>query len=630
MKAKRTPFLLAACGLLGSCAMHHSVVGDKAFDRMAYAEAARHYEAVLQRRPDDREAALRAAKAYHLQNQHARAQELLAHAATIAPLTREEDLLRVRSWIALERYDEARKQVDRSLKETPEDEEFLALQRNLDERTVLFADTSLFTLEHVELPGISNAFSPSPCGDKLLIAADRPISGSQRNPWNGESFLDLYLLDPATGTVTGLPGDVNGRFHEGPAVLAPDGRTLYFTRSDYFRHRLVKDESSVSHLQLFRATLHEDGNWTDVRAFAYNMDGYSTGHPALSMSGDTLFFSSDRPGGLGGSDLYMCTRLDSSWSVPENLGPVVNTPGDDVFPTINGKDLHYSSTGHLNLGGLDIFRTRPTDDGGWAEPENLGYPLNTSADDLGLVLSPDGWSGHLSSDRNGDDAIYAVSVHPPTLAVYGHIVDDEEGAPMAGAEVKLLDMTTGEALTFYTEADGSYLFPLKAGHNFRIKGSKDGMFTESRDIDTQGQRVSHTYEENFDLARVVVDKPIVVENIYYDYDKWDIRPEAAQELDKLVRLFNDNPQLSFELSSHTDSRASDTYNLVLSEARANSAVDYLVRSGVDAARITAKGYGEGRPVNRCVDGVECSEEEHQENRRTEFKVTGIRELVSSH
>jgi outer membrane protein OmpA-like peptidoglycan-associated protein len=193
---------------------------------------------------------------------------------------------------------------------------------------------------------------------------------------------------------------------------------------------------------------------------------------------------------------------------------------------------------------------------------------------------------------------------------------------MAGVRVELLDETTGTRTELITGPDGRYRFPLEPGHRYRVLGGKDGMFTESRDISTVGQRISRTYIEDFQLMPVVVDKPIVIENIYYDYDRWEIRPDAAVELDKVARLFMDNPGLRFELSSHTDSRATDTYNLVLSDARANSAVDYLIRKGVDPGRISARGYGERMLVNRCADDVPCSEEEHQANRRTEFKVIG--------
>ncbi len=291
-----------------------------------------------------------------------------------------------------------------------------------------------------------------------------------------------------------------------------------------------------------------------------------------------------------------------------------------------GDTLYFSSNGHRTLGGLDIFRTALIN-GAWTAPENLNYPINSPFDDFGLVLLPSGTDGYLSSNRHGADRIYSFEAHEPTLALTGVLLDEEEGTPMADVEVKLLEMAEADTIVQFTNDDGHFSFPLKPGRDYRVLGGKDGMFTESRDISTRDQRTSRTYTEDFELKRVVIDKPMVVENIYYDYDKWDIRPDAAIELDKLVRLFNDNPELSFELGSHTDSRATDLYNLVLSEARANSAVDYLIRNGVGSNRITARGYGEKHPVNHCVNDVECTEEEHQANRRTEFKVTRSQALL---
>ena len=290
-----------------------------------------------------------------------------------------------------------------------------------------------------------------------------------------------------------------------------------------------------------------------------------------------------------------------------------------------GDTLFFASNGHRTLGGLDIFFSTRLEDG-WSDPENMNYPINSTFDDFALTMLPGvppsgGSSGYLSSNRRGADGIYTFAVHDPTLTLNVRFLDEVEGEPMAGVEVKLLDQTTGDTIVLFTDEHGGFRFPLLPGREYRVQGGKDGMFTESRDISTVGQRTSRTYNEEFRLKKVVIDKPIVIENIYYDYDRWDIRPDAAVELDKVARLFLDNPQLSFELGSHTDSRATDLYNSVLSEARANSAVDYLIRKGVPSARITARGYGEKQLVNRCADDVECTEEEHQANRRTEFKVT---------
>ena len=615
--------LLLPTLVLGACAQHHLATADKAHERMAYARATVNYEKALAK-VDDRAAALRAAEAYQRRNMLDRAAHWYGVADQMAPLQADTALQYGKVLHGLQRTPDAIRQFDRVLASEPDHALAIDLRRAAADLNVFYIDTTLFTVSGVDIPGIAGAFAAVPYKGGLVFAGEREAAPQKENPWTGLSYLDLYHTKAdANGLWSApqtLPGAVNGRFHDGPATFDAEGRTMYFTRSDYLKFRLNKDDKAVSHLKLFRAELGDDGQWGNIHQFAYNGETFSTGHAALSADGNTLYFISDRPGGLGGTDLYRSTRTDMGWSEPESLGAPVNTSGNEMFPTLQGDTLYFASNGHAGLGGLDIFRTWPEGDG-WAVPENLNYPINTPFDDFALVMLPGGRSGFLSSNRSGSDRIHRFEVHDPTLILIGQFRNEANGQPMADVEVNLKDLVTGEVFTMLTGPDGQYSFPLQKDRAYRVSGGKNGMFTESRDLNTHGQRISRTYREDFDLKEVVIEKPILVPNIYYDLDRWDIRPEAAVELDKLVRLFNDNPELSFELSSHTDSRASDLYNLVLSEARAKSAVDYLVRQGVDQSRITAKGYGKRKLVNHCRDGVDCTEEEHQANRRTEFKVT---------
>lgn len=622
---KKLLYLLLPIVGLASCTQHRLAQADKAYDRMAYAQASRLYDKYLLKE-QDRAATLRAADAYHRQNQLHQAAERYANAERISALQGADALRNAQVLQSLGELAEANRMTDRVLLNDPDDLLALALRSAAQERSTFFQDSSLFTVTPLELQGIASAFCAVPYREGLVFAGEKSTSTSKENPWNGMSFLDLYTTSSRDGASwshpTALPGSVNGRFHDGPATFSADGKVMYFTRSDYYKFRLNKDGSAVSHLKLFRAEQDALGNWSDIHQFKWNGDEHSTGHAALSADGQTLYFISDMPGGLGGTDIYRSAWDGEGWGAPRNLGPTINTPGNEMFPTLHGDTLFFSSNGRAGLGGLDLFRSH-YNGSEWSTPVNLNYPLNTSFDDFAFVPPGADGVGYLSSNRKGVDRIFRFTENDPTLAVTGIFLNDATDEPMADVEVKLLDLTTGEIMKVMTNSDGTYFFPLQKGHAYRVSGGKDGMFTESRDIQTAGQRISRTYREDFELKEVVIDKPIVVENIYYDYDRWDIRADAAVELDKLARVFIDNPELSFELSSHTDSRASDLYNLVLSEARANSAVDYLIRKGVNPDRITAKGYGEKRLVNRCRDGVECSEVEHQANRRTEFKVTRV-------
>lgn len=629
MRTMRTIILvLLSCTLVG-CAQQRLAKADKARDRMAFAKAAGLYERALVR-AEDRQAALHAAHCYRMLNNTEMAAHWYARADRMAPLQGEDALAHARMLLAQDRVSEAARFLERMLIDHPEDPIVRELGLAIADRDAFFVDTTLFTIAPVHIDGVRSAFAAVPMGDRLLFAAEREGAAGTANPWNGASFLDLCTVKAPEGIMAGaaapLPGEVNGRFHDGPAVLSKDGRTMYFTRSDYFRFRLNKDEQGTSHLMLFRAELQPDGRWGKVSSFAYNGEDFSAGHAALSADESTLYYISDMPGGYGGTDLYACARTADGWGYPRNLGPTVNTAGNEIFPTVHGDTLYFASNGHRSLGGLDVFRTVRSN-GEWSPPANLNYPINTRHDDFALVML-DGGRGFLSSNRSGTDGIYRFVQHAPTLTLNISVFDQLDGSPMANAEVKLLEPFTPGPVTLFTDDDGKVSFPLTVDRLYEVLASKDGVFTERRTVDTRGQRLSKNYDEEFRLQRVVVDQPIVIENIYYDYDKWDIRPDAAAELDKVAQLFIDNPQLSFELGSHTDSRASDAYNLLLSDARAKSAVDYLIRRGVHPDRITARGYGERKLVNHCTDGVACSEEEHQQNRRTEFKVVKVTPLVS--
>ena len=607
--------------VLASCTAHHMATADRAYERMAYAKATCGYEKALQH-SNDRNAALRAADAYHRQNKLEKAADWFAYAESISSLAPQHAMQYGQVLLGLDRVELATEKLRSASNAMPGDPIAASLLKASEERSQLYTDSSLFSVKRIDLHGIEGAFSPMVLGNSIVFAGERSIAAGNTNPWNGLSFLDLYITRDHNGTWTTperLPGEINGRFHEGPAVFSTDGNTMYFTRSDYFKFRLNKDENSVSHLKLFRSEKSATGEWGNIHQFAYNGDHFSTGHAALSSDGNTLYFISDRPGGLGGTDIYRCTRSDSTWNEPENLGATINTPGNEMFPTMSGDTLYFSTNGRVGLGGADIFRSH-VHNGEWSTPQNMHYPINSPADDLGLVFNRDLRTGYFSSDRSGRDALYSFTMNEPTLIAQGICIDMGSDEPIADVSVRLLDMINGVSLTTITGEDGKFEFRVRPDRELQIRASKDEMLTETIDLITDGQRSDKTYTIEMEMKPIELDKPILVNNIYYDYDKWEIRPEAAVELRKLGRLFINNPDITFELSSHTDSRASELYNLVLSEARAKSAVDFLIRQGVDPRKIVAKGYGESQLMNTCSDNVECTEEQHQQNRRTEFKI----------
>ncbi|MEO8069296.1 MAG: OmpA family protein [Flavobacteriales bacterium] len=631
MKAIPNPTLalLACAALLAGCTGIRLQQADQAYTRMAYEKAGRKYDRVPAVRMD-RPALLRAAEAARLQGDMQRAAQRLSSADSMASLTGSDALHCGQVLMELGQRAKAAEFFMRMLVDNPEDGTAQDLYASCIGYKSLYKDTARFVVNELVLPGMRNMFSAARYKKGLAVVGEQATPVSNANPWNGLSYLDLYYSEKKTMVTwfeaQPLPGQVNGQWHEGPVAFSADAKTMYFTRSNYTGHKLGKDDGDVSHLMMFRATLNDAGEWGDIRAFAYNDDRFSTGHPALSADGRTLYFASDRPGGLGGTDIWMSHDNGTGWGAPKNLGPTVNTSGNEFFPTVNGTTLYFASSAHFNLGGLDIFSTR-ADGSGWTEPENLGYPLNTVHDDFSFILDTADNSGYLSSDRTGNDRIHAFIIRDRIFMLDGEVSDSSGFLPNVEASIENLE--TLEEKTVLTGPDGIFRFKLEPESTYDITVHRDGYLNERRRVSTKGLAVSDTLEASFKLHSIEVNKPIAIENIYFDYDKWDIRPDAAIELDKLLTIIKDNPDLAFELGSHTDSRGADLYNLVLSDGRANSTVDYLVRHGADPMRITAKGYGEERLVNHCSNGVACSEEAHQANRRTEFTITYAKELAGT-
>lgn len=621
---KHIPLLAAAVALLlASCANYHVRKGEQAMNLLAYAKAEQHFDKALKQQ-QEQGLLLRAAEAELKQNKVEQAAAHYAAAQQLSPLTGDDAFQYGKLLMGLGRYEQAEPLLVRALQDQPERHGIAELIGACQGYRSFYADSSRYAVQPLHLEGVATAYSAVPCRGGLIFAGQRGNAMGKHDPWNGLSFADLYQVrvdgDGSPGVPVPLKSPVNGPYHEGSAVVGADGRSLYFTRSNYYGDRkLLKDADNVSNLKLFRATLGETGEWGNIQEFGANSASYSLGLPALSKDSKTLYFTSDMPGGLGGKDLWYVTDNGTGWGTPVNMGPTINTAGDEMFPTVVGDAFYFSSTGHNNMGGLDIFETHKEGEF-WSEPQNMGYPVNSTRDDFGLWLDSTGTKGYLSSSRSGTDQVYALRVHPPVFAVEGTVTNAGTGIPMPGVRVALRELPNFDDATVTTDGDGNFRFELEPNSAYRIMATRGDMLAKSQFASTIGLGLSTVLRADLQLEPLEMDKAIAVPNIYYDYDKWDIRPDAAVELDKLAKVFLDNPGLTFELSSHTDSRGGDTYNLVLSDARANSAVDYLIRQGVPPERLVARGYGETMPVNGCVNGVKCTEEEHQANRRTEFRV----------
>lgn len=624
---------------LSSCSPYYLRKGNMYYKTMQYNKAIDNYNKYLSRRSSD-EVKTKLADSYRLNNDYKNAEKWYGEVVGM-PETAPDNLLYYgKVLMSNGKYAEAKSSFSNYLKIRNDDPVAKTLIESCDSCNHSFSDSSQYALKLLEIPDVTTAFGEVNFAEGIVFAADKSTfsSAQKESGWTGRSYLDLYFSkkekDGKWSAPEPLKGDINGAYHEGPAVFNKEGTLVFFTRSNYSgAKKLKKNSEDESNLKLFSAVL-KNGVWTNLKELPFNSDDYSCGHPALSADGKTLYFISDMPYGCGGTDIYKSTLINVNdsvmeWSVPENLGDVINTAGNEMFPYIH-KDgtLYFSSDAHNTLGGLDIFSSS-FDGNNWSSPENLNYPINSPKDDFAFVLNADDKTGYISSNRNDLDKIYEIKLADPVFILKGSVTEKSTGEPLPEAIIEIRSIQDKLVQSWPVDDNGNYKMKLKANKTFEIQAMMDGYLKSATvTVSTEGKKKSDTLRADFQLEKLVIEKPIVLENIYYDLDKWKIRKDAAAELDKFASLLNNNPQITVELSSHTDARADDHYNQVLSEKRAKAAVTYLVKKGIDPNRLRWKGYGESQLVNGCTNGVSCKEEEHQQNRRTEFKVVKINEMAS--
>ncbi len=426
-----------------------------------------------------------------------------------------------------------------------------------------------------------------------------------------------------------LRGKVKSSFHEGPSVLLPEG-SLLFTRNNYVGGKVSNSNAGVNKLKLYTAS---GPTWDKITPFPYNNNEYSTGHPTVSQDGKILIFASDMPRGFGGTDLYYCVRTGDGkkWGRPTNLGLKINTEGNEQFPFLHkdGK-LYFSSTGHPGLGGMDIFEVVLKDLKAVGIPKNLGTDINTSSDDFGFIMDGPAENGFFSSNRRGNDDIYQFKHLVYTVNLKGKVIDAGNNAPLPGTRV----IVSKNGLTDTLVADnlGEFTRVLSKESDYELSGSLLSYVSRQSFISTIGITTDSTINVILKLNRAENPQQYVADNcetlkkrfsldhIYYDLDKSDIRPDAMPALDRIALLMEKNLEINIISASHTDSRATESYNRQLSLRRGDAARTYLMSKGIDGSRIEVKYYGKSRLVNSCVEGVNCPESEQQMNRRTEFEV----------
>ncbi|SKB82281.1 OmpA family protein [Daejeonella lutea] len=566
-----------------------------------------------------------------------------------------------------ERYEESEKWYRKYLALQPTDRRAAAFSKaNLG---ALSKDEGNWDIEFLNINSDASEYSPMFYKDGLIFISNRNEKSRYMFAWDQTPYTDMFIVDDlediresdessierrlsgksdkpnslvsllfghgkadsagASEIARLLQGKVRSSYHEGPAVRLPEG-SLMFTRNNYNNKKAGSSSAGINKLKLYTAL---GDNWDEIVEFPYNNDEYSTGHPAITPDGRVLIFASDSPRGYGGTDLYYCVRTSErgNWGRPVNLGPKINTEGNEQFPYVdkNGK-LYFSSTGYPGLGGLDIFEVMLKDMKPVGKPQNLGAGINSPADDFGLIKEDGTDNGYFSSNRRGNDDIYKFKKLAFAVKVQGLVLDSRTNTPIAGS--KVLVKHNGIIDTLQTNPFGEFTMPLGKSDDYELSGRALAYVSKEEFISTRGIDKDSTIRMVLRLNKAEnVQKWVLTncdslktafafENVHYELDNAELRSEDFDKLNRVADVMKKNPQISVITSSHTDSRASDSYNKDLSLRRGQSVRSYLVSRGISADRIEVKYYGKSRLVNSCEDEMNCSEADQALNRRTEFEV----------
>ena len=525
-----------------------------------------------------------------------------------------------------------------------------------DHRARLFQDNKTTYLKDItsrvqryELQPLSinteySDYGASITGNDLVFASARATDQTRNgklHKWTNEAFTSLYSTTIQSDGTFSDPVIVDvesvDKVNEASAVFTKDGNTMYFTRNNVVNGKKRHNEDYSILLKLYKATKnHETGSWVSVEELPFNSDSFNTAHPALSPDENWLYFASDRNGTFGSSDLFrVAINSDGTYSEPENLGTRINTEGRETFPFISEDGvLYFSTDGRPGLGGLDVFMAKINFDGSFGNVVNVGAPLNSASDDFAFYIDPKNRKGFISSNRedgSGGDDIYFFQVVDCKQVIQGYVYDKNTNARIPNAQITLYDNTYNVLETLTSDQDGNYTtMALDCDQKFRLKVEAADYHVSEQSV-VLGKVFNDIHELNVGLEPIIeviekeddLFKKLDLDPIYFDFDKSNIRPDAAVELAKVVEVMKMYPQIKIDVRSHTDSRGSDAYNLKLSDRRAKSTIKWMIDNGIEADRISGKGYGETQLINKCANNVPCSIELHQQNRRSEFIILDI-------
>lgn len=621
---------------------------EKQYDNYAYADAISIYEKLAAKGYKEEKMFQRLGNAYYFNAELTKAVVSYDELFFLNPKQEPEYLYRyAQSLKAVGDYAKADKMLDEFNKKVNTDIRGILFENNRNYLEQIKLNSGRFEIVNTNINTEQSDFGSAVLNNNLIFGSARKIRKKEGKTflWTNRAFTNLYSAaiqpDGNLGTPVLLNTDVNSKFNESTPVFTKDGKTMYFTRNNFLDGKRGKDDKNITLLKLYKASFL-NGKWENITELPFNSDAYSTAHPALSLDEKKLFFASDMPGSLGQSDLYSVTiNNDGTFGKPENLGSNINTEGRETFPFISGdNELYFATDGRPGLGGLDIFVSKILDNGAFDKVQNIGEPVNTKFDDFAFIIDSNTRKGYFSSNKKGGmgyDDIYKFTETRKLVCeriLKGTIYDGNANTVIENVKVVLLDEKLQVLEEVLTGKDGSYSFKVNCNKAYTVRVIGEGYPIKENQV-TIASAVDNKLDFTLEKEKTEIKevKPIAIGTdlaktlnismIYFDLGKWNITNKAAIELEKIFAVMQEYPKMKIDIRSHTDSRSSVKSNLILSDKRAKSIMSWLVKKGISANRLKGKGYGESKLLNRCKDGVKCSEEEHLLNRRSEFLIVSM-------
>jgi len=638
--------LIAITCVTGYAQGKKEVKGDKEYGKYAYIDAIKTYERIYEKGYKSPDMLLKLGNSYYFNAELEKANKFYSELYALNPEQQPEFYYHFAQTLkAVKDYTKADAMLVEFAKKDAKDSRAKLLNQNRDYLAEIKQNSGRFKIENAGINSKFSDYGPSYMGTKVIFASARDTGNFSKkiHTWTGQHFTNLYSAnmgeDGSLSAVAKFGKQINTKFHEDTPAFTKDGKTAYFTRNNYLDGRGF-DAEKVTLLKIYKATLDKDGNWTNIAPLPFNSDSFQCAHPCLSSDEKTMYFASDMPGGKGQSDIYRVKiSEDGSFGTPENLGGTINTEGRETYPFVNeDNELYFASDGQPGLGGLDIFITKLPKDGSlnFKQVLNIGEEANGPKDDFALIINSKTKKGYLSSNRDGgqgSDDIYKFiesRVIWCEQVLTGIVTDQDTKAILPNAKLILMDDKFNIVKEALSDANGKYEFTeVECSEKYYVRASLETYNTKESPVIIKKE--SGKTELNFELEKIAKPIPIGgdladvfgINLIYFDLDKWNIRDDAAIDLAKILDVLQQYPTMKIDIRSHTDSRATAEYNIKLSDRRAKSTKEWLIKNGIKADRLSAKGYGETQLVNNCADGVECTEAEHQLNRRSQFIITAL-------